>query len=97
MEKFIRIYKEQAYDQALLADISYDLILKNETKPDPLFAHIHHFIIHVSNVMKLIQPNAKDNFRQYDPTKKILYFAGREYNIGRLHKYIGDVIVELKK
>jgi hypothetical protein len=162
MDKFfIEIYKNQILEQVALAEKAYTEILKNETNPDLLFEHLHHFVVHVSNVMKLIQPNAKedtdfrkyraiqlkkafpllpeidprdvnvrndfehfderidwwvinskrhnyadknimpvgamrgidpkDNFRQYDPETKILYFAGREYHIVRLYEYIQKV------
>ena len=151
----------QILDQASLAENAYAGILENEKNPSSLFEYIHHFIVHVSNVMKLVQPNAKedtdfrkyrmieikkayqaipdinpsdvnvrndfehfderidswvinsknhnyadknimpagaisgldpkDNFRQYDPGTKILYFAGREYHLGRIYDYIQQV------
>lgn len=64
---FINIYKMQILDQIGLAEVTYAEILANETNPDPLFMHLHHFILHVSNVMKLVQPNAKEDtdFRKY--------------------------------
>lgn len=158
---FIGIYRLQIIDQADLAESAYNRILANENNPNLLFEHLHHFIVHVSNVMKLVQPNAKedtdfrkyraikikeafpnipeidpqdinvrndfehfderidswvinskrhnyadknimpagaisgldpkDNFRQYDPKTKILYFAGREYYVKRLYDYAQGV------
>ena len=153
-------------DQAALAENAYAGILNSTMNPDSLFEHLHHFIVHTSNIMKLIQPYAKedtdfrkyraiqikeafpsvpeidpqdinvrndfehfderidswiinskrhnyadknimpvgaisgldpkDNFRQYDPKTKILYFAGREYHIERLHEYVQQVKLALK-
>lgn len=157
-DHFIEIYRMQILDQAALAENAYVGILGNEKVPNRLFEHIHHFIVHASNVMKLVQPNAKedtdfrkyraieikkayptipeinpsdinvrndfehfderidswvinskrhnyadknimpagaiggldqkDNFRQYDPQTKILYFACREYHIKRIYNYV---------
>lgn len=164
---FINIYKSQILDQVILAENAYGGVLVNEANPDPLFENIHHFIVHVSNVMKLIQPNtredtdfrkyrmikikevfpdipqidpkdinvrndfehfderidswvinskkhnyadknimpegaihgldAKDNFRQYDPQTKILYFACREYHLERLYGYVQEVKNAMQK
>ena len=156
----------QILDQASLAKEAYERILKYKSSPDTLFENLHHFIVHVSNVMKLIQPNAKDdtdfrkyralqirntypklpdikpedinvrndfehfderidswvinskrhnyadknimpaggikgldpkdNFRQYDPKTKILYFANREYHIESLYEYAIEVETALQ-
>lgn len=64
---FIKIYIDQIKDQIIEAEKAYVLILTNTANHDELFSAIHHFIIHVSNVVKLLQPNAKDDndFRKY--------------------------------
>lgn len=66
-ERTIQIYVEQIKDQINEAEKAYTLILENSTNHDVLFSAIHHFIIHVSNVVKLLQPNIKDDndFRKY--------------------------------
>ena len=66
-EFFVGIYTDQIKDQINEAEKAYTLILANSANHDVLFSAIHHFIIHVSNVVKLLQPNTKDDndFRKY--------------------------------
>lgn len=66
-EFFIKIYIDQIKDQITEAEKAYALILANPTNHDEVFSSLHHFIIHVSNIVKLIQPNVKDDndFRKY--------------------------------
>jgi len=164
-EFFIKIYREQILDQIECAESSYTIINSANKNIDLLFVSIHHFIIHISNVVKLIQPktsgdldfknyrmknlrrkypnlpnidlrlvhirndfehfderidswiinfkqhnyadknlgniraikglNFKDNFRQYDPVSKKLYFCGDEYPLEDLFQYIQKVKVAL--
>ena len=66
-EFFIRIYTDQIVDQIKEAEKAYVLISNNPADHDSVFSAIHHFIIHVSNVVKLLHPNVKDDndFRKY--------------------------------
>ena len=66
-EFFIRIYTDQIKDQIAEAEKAYSLISSAPTDHDLVFSAIHHFIIHVSNVVKLLQPNIKDDndFRKF--------------------------------
>lgn len=62
---FIEIYADQAKDQINEAEKSFSLMLSNKQNHDILFSAIHHFIVHVSNIIKIIQPKEDDNFRKY--------------------------------
>ncbi len=64
---FIKIYTEQIKDQLSEAELCFEKI-KNNLKNSPVvFGAIHHFLVHVSNVAKLIQPKTKEDndFRKY--------------------------------
>ena len=68
MDNFlIKIYTEQVQDQLNEAEICFEKIRNNLTDNSVVFGAIHHFLIHVSNIVKLIQPNIRDNndFRKY--------------------------------
>lgn len=62
-------------DQAKEAENAYFLIC-NPSSNDELFSAIHHFIVHVSNIIKILQPliNGKDQFKEFkdDRSKSIL-------------------------
>ena len=66
-EFFIKIYRDQILDQIKNAELSYALITNSDTVIDSLFVGIHHFIIHVSNIVKLIQPKVSGDmdFKNY--------------------------------
>lgn len=66
-ELFIRIYADQIKDQITETEKAYSLISSSPTDHASVFSAIHHFIVHVSNVVKLLQPNIKDDndFRKY--------------------------------
>lgn len=157
---FIGIYRDQILEQVESAKTAYGLIINSGTEMN-VFESIHHFIIHVSNVVKLVQPkisgdldfknyrmknlrnkypklpdidqslifirndfehfderidnwvinskrhnyvdsnlgninaikglDPKDNFRQYDPENKTLYFCGKEYPLEKLYDYIKNI------
>lgn len=55
-EFFLKIYRDQILAQIKSAELSYAMITNPDINIDSLFVSIHHFIIHVSNVVKLIQP-----------------------------------------
>ena len=58
MDNFlIKIYTEQVQDQLNEAEICFEKIRNNLTDNSVVFGAIHHFLIHVSNIVKLIQPN----------------------------------------
>jgi len=68
MDNFlINIYTEQIKDQLNEAELCFEEIKNNLTNNSAVFGAIHHFLVHVSNIVKLIQPNAKDDndFRKY--------------------------------
>src|SRR3989344_6019725 len=64
---FIKIYREQILDQILSAETSYLGLNGNNTDLDLLFQTIHHYIIHASNVVKLVQPkiSGDSDFKNY--------------------------------
>ena len=66
-EFFLKIYKDQILDQIKSAELSYAQISNPDIDIDSLFLDIHHFIIHVSNVVKLIQPKISGDldFKNY--------------------------------
>jgi len=66
-ELFIKIYVAQIRDQIIEAEKAYKLISSNLQNHDELFSAIHHFIVHISNIFKLLQPNCKDDndFRKF--------------------------------
>lgn len=71
---FIRIYREQILDQIDNAEFAYSGI-NSSSDTNSLFRDIHHFIIHASNVVKLIQPKISGdldfkNFRAKQLKKK---------------------------
>ncbi|KPJ55130.1 hypothetical protein AMJ47_01260 [Parcubacteria bacterium DG_72] len=65
---FIKIYVAQIKDQINEAENSFSLMLANKQNHDILFSAIHHFIIHVSNIMKIIQPKEDDDFKKHRAT-----------------------------
>jgi len=81
-EFFINIYIDQVKDQVREAESAFSFILTNQENHDILFSSIHHFIIHVSNVVKLLQPNFKDDndFRKY----RALSIAEKYINIPKI-------------
>jgi hypothetical protein len=64
---FIKIYTEQIKDQLNEAERCFEEIKNNSSNSSTVFSATHHFLVHVSNVVKLIQPNIKDDndFRKY--------------------------------
>lgn len=66
-EFFIKIYIEQIKDQLNEAELCFEEIKNNLSNNSVVFSAIHHFLVHSSNVVKLIQPNVKDDndFRKY--------------------------------
>lgn len=66
-EFFIKIYKEQILDQIENAEAIYQSIINPSGDTNVLFRNIHYFIIHVSNVVKLIQPKISNDldFKNY--------------------------------
>lgn len=66
-EFFIKIYKEQILDQIESAEVTYQSITNPSRDTDALFRNIHYFMIHISNVVKLIQPKISNDldFKNY--------------------------------
>jgi len=64
---FIKIYREQILDQINGAEISYSNLTKKNIEINYLFLNIHHFIVHISNVFKIVQPKITDelSFKNY--------------------------------
>ncbi len=66
-EFYIKIYRDQILDQIESAESAYEAITNSNVDINLLFVSIHHFIIHVSNVVKLIQPKISGDmdFKNY--------------------------------
>ena len=66
-EFFLKIYRDQILDQIKSAELSYAQISNSDIDIDSLFLSIHHFIIHISNAVKLIQPKISGSldFKNY--------------------------------
>jgi len=66
-EFFVKIYRDQILDQIKSAELFYVLLTNPDIEIDTLFVGIHHFIIHVSNIVKLIQPKVSGDidFKNY--------------------------------
>lgn len=64
---FIKIYTDQIKDQLNETELCFEDVKNNPIDNSVVFRAIHHFLVHVSNVVKLIQPNTKDDndFRKY--------------------------------
>jgi len=64
---FIKIYTDQIKDQLNEAELYFEEIKNNLSNNHIVFSAIHHFLVHVSNVVKLVQSNIKDenDFRKY--------------------------------
>ena len=71
---FIRIYREQILDQINSAEFAYSGI-NSSSDVNSLFRNIHQFIVHTSNIVKLVQPKISSdldfkNFRMKQLKKK---------------------------
>ena len=66
-EFFIKIYKEQILDQIENAEIAHLSITNHPGDINSMFRNIHYFLIHVSNIVKLIQPKIdnENDFKNY--------------------------------
>lgn len=63
----IRIYKEQILDQVEDVEVAYAAVESSKADTDSLFRNVHYFLIHVSNIIKLIQPKISGDldFKNY--------------------------------
>lgn len=68
---FLKIYREQILDQINNAEASYSMVI-NDKEINSLFLHIHYFIIHVSNIFKIIQPKITNELTFQNYRKKNL-------------------------
>lgn len=66
-EFFLKIYRDQILDQIESAELSYTLVTSPNIDIDSLFVNIYHFIVHASNVVKLIKPKISGDidFKNY--------------------------------
>lgn len=65
-EFWIRVFTALLWDQITESERAWNRITANENNNE-VFSAIHHFLIHVSNIVKILQPNCKDD---NDPRKK---------------------------